>query len=681
MTAPSGYLHVRRIHGHFWRPKWRKRYFMLDPGRRSMFYYRDALTAIKSGSFSRLFAYLTPATTVEARANPEGGDHPWIIVLDDRPDGDTGASRYVELGAASEAEATKWAAAIQAAIDLAKRADGDDGGGDDGDGADAGASDDEDAGGGDIASFARDGFPALVAAVREHVAKDQTPAAHAVIDRGARALARFEARRGALGAAGAAALDRVAAAWNDDGSSTNGTDTRAEGGGGDGSPAAAATLEPLGALRARVAAEMVVIRANLAELETNAGWDVVTRAKPGTRGGVSVFTKKLHEEDSFDSLKLDTTIEADLVRLASVIAEGDLTPQWVPFCARARMLCKPSILHGLVHMFLEFPFVMRPFISNRDLVLEGKGVDIMDRNKVLLTLRSVAESPHCAVPEAGAGGYVRISNHGAFLFNVVTETTVRMRCIFNMDLKLPVQPPIIVNFINRKFGPQLVGFITKILRKYERTPFAARVRENRALYGEIEARVAAYFAQRAAAAEAAAAGGGTPPRRRRRKGDAQAVAAAAADATPGPADVTPVPASAEADTDDPAVLRHTGLKAWLHKERSGSAGGEAAGGGFGGTGVVVAVAFLAMCIGAAMQAHGNAGEMLASLLPGQEQQAVEDRQPQQRAWGSPTQNQQQEGSVLSRDGFVMLTPAVWFLVIGMAFCSGYLMAMSVRPVR
>ena len=669
MATPTGYLHVRRVHGHFWRKRWRKRYFMLDPGRRSIVYTRDALAAVRAGSFARLFCYITANTTVTACENPEGSDDPralWVIVLEDGggDGGDGAGDTYVALGAADEATARKWSTAIQNIVDMCKLADGGDDGGDDSDTTDDDGGDGGPGGGGGdggilddaaIAAFERDGFPALVAVIRGHVAKDQTPTAQAAVDRCARALARFEAQRAALGPAGVAALDRVTAAWDAQGE-------------GEGAP------EPLGALRARVAAAMVTIRAHLSELETNAGWDCQYRAKPGTKGGVSVYTKKLHEEDSFDSLKLDTVLEGDLVRLASVIAEGDLTPQWVPFCARAEMLCKPSILHGLVHMWLEFPFVMRPFISHRDLVLEGKGVDIMDKNKVLLTIRSVDDSPHCAVPEAGAGGYVRISNHGAFLFNVVTDTTVRMRVIFNMDLKLAVQPPIIVNFINRKFGPQLVGFIAKILRKYERTPFAARVRENRELYGEIEKRVAAYFAQRQAAAEAAAAG--TPPRRPKKR---------RAGRTKDPAGATPAglaqgllpPVAAGRDDEDGEAdgsgaggggrkRRPSGLDAWLASKRGGAADGRAPPQGQQGAGsrrgVVVAVAFLATCVGAALQARGNVGGAVVSLL---------------ELAGQP---QLLGAAGAAGDGLVAVTPVVWLFVLGMAFFSGYLMAMSVQRV-
>eukprot|EP00937_MAST-01D_sp_MAST-1D-sp2_P004818 g4818.t1 len=243
----------------------------------------------------------------------------------------------------------------------------------------------------------------------------------------------------------------------------------------------------------------------LAQFQSNAGWELVSD-KPGEK-----ISFKEVEGMTFGSLKIDSILQCSPVQLAAVIAEADLAHAWLPFCNRASLLAKPSHMHGFAHLFFELP-VFVP-LDNRDIVLEGRGVDLMERRSVLIMIRSIDEgtpeavnaAAHCAIPPVSRG-FTRAEADGGFLITMLSPSTVRFRIIVNVDLHAPMLSPAVINSVNKMFAGMLVQLLKKQVDKFDRTEFAERVRGNRDFYGDLEKRVAA--AQGELGASAADGGGG-----------------------------------------------------------------------------------------------------------------------------------------------------------------------------
>ena len=224
---------------------------------------------------------------------------------------------------------------------------------------------------------------------------------------------------------------------------------------------------------------------SLALFERNDGWTVVQ-----DRGGTQVSFKQ-EEGKPYGSLKIDAVIDSELVKMAALVAEADLLPLWLPFCNRGNMIVKPSHMHGFVHLMFDMPLLIP--LSNRDAVLEGRGVDVMERNMVLIMLRSIdgdppPQNPHCTIPPP-EHGYTRVEATGGFLFSPLSANSVRMKLILNVDLKAPMLRPAVVNQVNKVFGGLMVSLIKKALRTFDQSEYAERIQCNRDFYGNLEARI------------------------------------------------------------------------------------------------------------------------------------------------------------------------------------------------
>ena len=53
-------------------------------------------------------------------------------------------------------------------------------------------------------------------------------------------------------------------------------------------------------------------------------------------------------------------------------------------------------MHGFAHLKLQFPFWLP--LSDRDLVIEGRGVDMLERDTVMVVIRNYEGDGTCALP-------------------------------------------------------------------------------------------------------------------------------------------------------------------------------------------------------------------------------------------------------------------------------------------
>lgn len=91
------------------------------------------------------------------------------------------------------------------------------------------------------------------------------------------------------------------------------------------------------------------------------------------------------EDQSLITVRVDTEIESPFVPLSAVLAEADLAGDWIPF-GKGTLVHKETDLHVVCHVGLFFPFYVP--MSNRDWVIEGRGIDMLESKRILLVTKS-----------------------------------------------------------------------------------------------------------------------------------------------------------------------------------------------------------------------------------------------------------------------------------------------------
>jgi len=136
-----------------------------------------------------------------------------------------------------------------------------------------------------------------------------------------------------------------------------------------------------------------------------------------------------------------------------------------------------------------------PF-ANRDLVVEGYGVDFSENNKILVNTKSVEVSPYCEVPPPSKDVVRAEMMFGGFLIEPKNMDSSKLSFMVNMDVKM-VAPSSLINFVASK----MVHYIlVKIRRTCEFGPgseYDKRIQANPQVYEYIKHRANEVFSNRA----------------------------------------------------------------------------------------------------------------------------------------------------------------------------------------
>eukprot|EP00004_Rigifila_ramosa_P018452 TRINITY_DN4593_c0_g2_i1.p1 TRINITY_DN4593_c0_g2~~TRINITY_DN4593_c0_g2_i1.p1 ORF type:complete len:338 (+),score=95.83 TRINITY_DN4593_c0_g2_i1:982-1995(+) len=143
----------------------------------------------------------------------------------------------------------------------------------------------------------------------------------------------------------------------------------------------------------------------------------------------------------------------------AVINETDLYNTWLPFCTKSRKLKQITNTEQLIYFNNAVP------LSPRDAVLQAYSVDAMEERATVIMGKSVESFPGIEMPPIdGWFGADRMVFHAMkFLVEPVTDTTVRIVWIANLDLKSPV-PQAFLNFILRKVACFFLVFLGRTVR-------------------------------------------------------------------------------------------------------------------------------------------------------------------------------------------------------------------------
>lgn len=145
----------------------------------------------------------------------------------------------------------------------------------------------------------------------------------------------------------------------------------------------------------------------LAQLAQNDGWQLIRESTAGTK---TLFRKEL--DNDLYSFKVSGTVTGDLVRIIAVLYETDLYPEWFPFMKHSVELGRPSRFRKQFLLQLWFPW---PF-QNRDLLLDGYGVDMMEQSQAIINVSSIPPEHHLHKGNPCGKGYSKSSARPHVMF-------------------------------------------------------------------------------------------------------------------------------------------------------------------------------------------------------------------------------------------------------------------------
>jgi hypothetical protein len=169
---------------------------------------------------------------------------------------------------------------------------------------------------------------------------------------------------------------------------------------------------------------------------------------------------------------------------------------WFPLLKESEELKLVSRFRKIVRIEVSTPWPLQ----NRESVADCYGVDMLEENKIVIFVRSVDAFPGVAIPDNSDRVVRTVIHIGGFLVTMISPTACHFRMMINVDPKLPVLPYAVLNW----FTGKVLHYIIKQLRRAAlfdaESPYAARMRANRAVYGYVEQTLRDHFERDAAEA-------------------------------------------------------------------------------------------------------------------------------------------------------------------------------------
>jgi len=216
----------------------------------------------------------------------------------------------------------------------------------------------------------------------------------------------------------------------------------------------------------------------LAELASNDGWTMVR-----DYGGTQTLIRKEEGKDLF-SFKVVGEVDAPLLNITAVIYEIDLYPKWFPCCRASEELCVVSRFHKQCTVTMDIPLSLSRF-----LVLDGYGVDVSERQQLIINVKSIRESKHCKLPSTPSDCCLIQMHLGGFLVEPISREKCRLSFMVNVDPQMDYISPWILNW----FAGKLIHLLLSRMRTASKfgpdSEYAKRIKMNPVIYEFINQRV------------------------------------------------------------------------------------------------------------------------------------------------------------------------------------------------
>jgi len=228
------------------------------------------------------------------------------------------------------------------------------------------------------------------------------------------------------------------------------------------------------------------IEAMLNEFNSYNGW-----TKTYDSNGIQTFYR--HEGNTpIHSLRMEGLINAPIFDVLAVLNEADLYSTWVPMMKESVILQNTSRYGKVCYMRIELPWPMWA----RDLLLVAYGVDMLDRDSILVICRSPLPSepfPNPPVPNK----HVRMEiNFGGMLIQPVSATQTRIRWIVNCDAKLTHIPSWFLNTATHQTSYMILDTLRQKCQNVRGSEYEQRINQNQAVYGPARDLLNQYFAKK-----------------------------------------------------------------------------------------------------------------------------------------------------------------------------------------
>ncbi|CCW61771.1 unnamed protein product [Phytomonas sp. EM1] len=193
-------------------------------------------------------------------------------------------------------------------------------------------------------------------------------------------------------------------------------------------------------------------------IEDNQGWNCV---KAYGNGCGTFYRFNASSKKHFFKVISDLPVSA--IYVCCVIMEVDLFSDWIPFCCRLHNQGEVSHFHKALFFVVKgvWPF------SDRDLFLEGYGVDDLESNRrIWVVAQSLDETrdelPRGIQPPPCVEGSLRCEAYNSGLrIDVTSPTTTRLSLVVSIDPKIPVIPQTVINWVSGKIMWQIMTEISR----------------------------------------------------------------------------------------------------------------------------------------------------------------------------------------------------------------------------
>eukprot|EP01119_Soliformovum_irregulare_P020904 TRINITY_DN6840_c0_g1_i1.p1 TRINITY_DN6840_c0_g1~~TRINITY_DN6840_c0_g1_i1.p1 ORF type:complete len:148 (-),score=38.58 TRINITY_DN6840_c0_g1_i1:69-512(-) len=130
---------------------------------------------------------------------------------------------------------------------------------------------------------------------------------------------------------------------------------------------------------------------------------------------------------------------------------------------------------------------------NRDVCLYGYGVDLLERDTVIVAVRSVHDNEFPEIP-AVPNKHIRAECRvGGILAQPIAYNKTRVILLANADPKLAMVPYSLLNLVTKNLAHFAFSTFAHKAENLEGTEFQDRIDANPDMYGEVKARLDEYF--------------------------------------------------------------------------------------------------------------------------------------------------------------------------------------------
>lgn len=136
---------------------------------------------------------------------------------------------------------------------------------------------------------------------------------------------------------------------------------------------------------------------------------------------------------------------------------------------------------------------------NRDLVSYGYGIDLLESNSILVVVRSVLQSEHdkhfgVELSPANTSTCTRMDlNYAGFMITPISANETYVCLIGSCDPKFSYIPGWFMNSITHHMSHLILRTLRKLASNMASSEYERRIKENKAIYGDIMTRLEKYF--------------------------------------------------------------------------------------------------------------------------------------------------------------------------------------------